>query len=471
MSRIDRNRLNQLLEQEEARFREHHPRSGQLFEEARAHLPGGVPMHWMVRWAGPYPVFVDRGQGAHFTCVDGHRYLDLCLGDTGAMTGHAPAATVEAVIEQARRGFTFMLPNENAIWVARELSRRFGLPYWQLSLTATDANRFAIRLARHLTGRPKILVFNYCYHGSVDETFISLNDGRPGPRPGNIGPGVNPVETTRVVEWNDLAALETALAHGDVACVLAEPVMTNVGIIHPEAGYHEALRRLTRHYGSLLILDETHTICAGPGGYTREHGLEPDMLTIGKPIGGGVPVGVYGMSQELAERMQERIHADECDTGGIGGTLAGNALSLAAVRATLEQVLTDELYRRTIPLATRFTAGVESVIEEFSLPWIVKALGCRAEYWFHPVGPRNGGEAVTAVDSQLDRYMHLCALNRGILMTPFHNMALIAPDTTEADIDLHTRVFRESVAQLLAVLPDNDVLQQVTPIADLPNLS
>lgn len=405
-------------------------------------------MHWMVRWAGPFPIFVDRGKGAHFTCVDGHEYLDLCLGDTGAMTGHAPDATVQAVVAQAQRGFTFMLPNEDAIWVAGELSRRFGLPFWQLALSATDANRFAIRLARHLTGRSKILVFNYCYHGSVDETFVTLQDGVARSRPGNIGPGVDPTHTTRVVEFNDLPALEAALAHGDVACVLAEPVMTNVGIIHPAAGYHEALRRLTRDHGALLILDETHTICAGPGGYTQEHGLEPDMLTVGKPIGGGVPVGVYGFSAELAERMQSRIALDECDTGGIGGTLAGNALSLAAVRATLEHVLTPSLYERTIPLAQRFTQGVEAVIARHRLPWIVKQLGCRAEYWFRPEPPHNGGQAVAAVDSELDQYMHLCALNRGILMTPFHNMALIAPDTTEADIDRHTQAFAESVAQL-----------------------
>lgn len=450
---IDRNRLQQLLEQEKEKFQQAHPRSLALSQEARKHLPGGVPMHWMVRWAGPFPVFVEKGKGAHFTCVDGHRYLDLCLGDTGAMTGHAPAATVQAVCDQAQRGFTFMLPNENAIWVGGELSRRFGLPYWQLALSATDANRFAIRLCRHLTGRSKILVFNYCYHGSVDETFISIQDGVPKARAGNIGPGVDPNLTTRVVEFNDIPALEAALAHGDVACVLAEPVMTNVGIIHPIPGYHEALRNLTRKYGSLLILDETHTICAGPGGYTREHGLQPDLITVGKPIGGGVPVGVYGFSEEFATRMQERIATDECDTGGIGGTLAGNALSLAAVRATLEHVLTDAHYLRTVPLAERFRAGVEEVISQHQLPWIVKSLGCRVEYWFRPEPPLNGGEAMAAVDSELDRYMHLYALNRGILMTPFHNMALIAPDTSEQDIDLHTQVFRESVEALLALQP------------------
>jgi glutamate-1-semialdehyde 2,1-aminomutase len=448
---IDRQRLSTLITQEEERFRQAHPKSLALFQEARKHLPGGVPMHWMVRWAGPFPVFVQEGKGARFTCADGHSYLDLCLGDTGAMTGHAPDATVEAVIAQARKGFTFMLPNENAIWVSQELSKRFGLPFWQFALTATDANRFSIRLCRHLTGRPKVLVHNYCYHGSVDETFISLFDGVPRKRGGNIGAPVDPNLTTRVVEFNDIPALEEALSHGDVACVLAEPVMTNVGIIHPDPGYHQALRELTRKYGSYLILDETHTICAGPGGYTKEHNLQPDILTVGKPIGGGVPVGVYGFTEEIAQRIQAQIERDECDTGGIGGTLAGNALGLAAVRATLESVLTEAHYLRTRPLAERFAAGIEEVISTHQLPWIVKHLGCRVEYWFRPDAPRNGGEAMAAVDTELDRYMHLFALNRGILMTPFHNMALIAPDTSLEDIDLHTQVFRESVEQLLGV--------------------
>lgn len=450
---MDRARLQQLLTDEEARFEAAHPKSKALFERARKHLPGGVPMHWMVRWAGPYPLFVEGGKGAHFTCVDGHRYLDLCLGDTGAMTGHAPEASVQAVIEQAQRGFTYMLPTENAIWVAEELSRRFGLPYWQVALTATDANRFAIRLARHLTGRRKILVFNYCYHGTVDETFITLENGVAKAREGNIGPPVDPTETTRVIEFNDVDALEKALQDREVACVLAEPVMTNIGIIHPAPGFHDALRRLTRDTATLLILDETHTISTGPGGYTQKHGLQPDMLTIGKPIGGGVPVGVYGFSDAIAQQLQARIDRDQSDTGGIGGTLAGNALSLAAMRATLEHVLTDAAYARTIPLAERFAAGVEEVIEAHRLPWIVKHLGCRVEYWFRPDAPRNGGEAAAAIDADLDRYMHLFALNRGILMTPFHNMALISPATTEADIDLHTQVFRESVEALLSREP------------------
>jgi glutamate-1-semialdehyde 2,1-aminomutase len=442
---LDRGRLGALLADEERRFRKAHPRSLALFERARRSLLGGVPMHWMVRWAGGFPLFVTGGDGAHLTDVDGLRYLDLCLGDTGAMTGHAPAATVEAVRAQAGRGFTFMLPTEDAVWVGEELARRFGLPYWQFAVTATDANRFAIRLAREITGRPRILVFNWCYHGTVDETFAILRDGRVVARDGNLGPPVDPAVTTRVVEFNDLPGLEAALAHGDVACVLAEPALTNVGIVHPDPGFHAALRELTRRAGTLLIIDETHTICAGAGGYTRAHGLDPDLMTLGKPVAGGVPGAVYGLSEAVADRVRAHSRLDLADTGGIGGTLAANALASAAMRATLEHVLTDASYRRTIPLAERFAGGVEGVIAEMGLPWIVKRLGCRVEYWFRPVAPRNGGEAAAAVDPELERYMHLAALNRGILLTPFHNMALLAPAVTEEDVDRHTEVFRESV--------------------------
>ena len=447
---IDRARLERRIVEEESQFVAAHPRSRALFERGRASLLAGVPMPWMMRWPGGFPVFVREGQGAHFTDVDGHDYLDLCLGDTGAMTGHAPAATVQAIVDQARRGFTYMLPAEDAIWVAEDLARRFGLPFWQFGLTATDANRFAIRLARHVTGRRKILVFNWCYHGTVDETFITLGPAGPSPRPGNTGPAVSPVETTRVVEFNDVPALERELAAGDVACVLAEPAMTNIGIIHPDPGFHDALRHLTAQTGTVLILDETHTICAGPGGYTAAHGLAPDMVTIGKPIGGGVPAAAYGLSAPLADQVRSAIRADESDTGGIGGTLAGNALSLAAMRATLGSVLTADAFARATPLAERWERGVAQVIAELGLPWIVQRLGCRAEYWFRARAPKNGGEAAAAVDPLLDRYMHLAALNRGILLTPFHNMALIAPEVTEADIDRHTAVFRESVDPLLS---------------------
>lgn len=446
---IDPARLNAALEVEEKRFIEAHPKSRELYRKAQEHLLAGVPMNWMVKWAGKFPLFVKEAQGAHFTDADGHRYLDLCLGDTGAMTGHAVPEAVEAISKQLARGCTYMLPTEDALWVSNELSSRFGLPYWQMALTATDANRFSIRIARQITGRKKILVFNWCYHGTVDETFANLRDGRVQARRGNFGPPVDPAETTKVVEFNDVKALEEALVDKTVAAVLAEPVMTNIGIVHPEPGFHDALRELTKKYGTLLIIDETHTICTGPGGYTGKNGLKPDILTLGKPIASGVPAAVYGLSAEVAERVRQHSNVEDCDTGGIGGTLAGNALSIAAMRVTLEKILTSTAYARTIPLADRFVTGVESVIKEFGLPWIVKQLGCRAEYWFRPEPPRNGQEAADAANFELDRYMHLAALNRGILMTPFHSMALICPATTEADIDKHTQVFRESVQQLL----------------------
>lgn len=450
MQAVDRARLGALTAREAERFKAEHPRSAELFERARRSLMGGVPMNWMSKWPGGFPLFVAEASGARFRDVDGREYVDLCLGDTGAMTGHAPAATVEAVTRQVRRGITTMLPSEDALAVGEELQRRFGLPYWQFALTATDANRFAIRLARFATSRPKILVFNYCYHGTVDEAFATLTDGRAGPRKGNIGPPVDPATTTRVVEFNDAEALEAALKHGDVACVLAEPAMTNVGIVEPEGGFHRALRDLTRRYGTLLVLDETHTICAGPGGCTKAWGLEPDMFVLGKPVGGGIPSSVYGFTAEVADRVASRIRLEECDTGGIGGTLAGNALSMAAMRATLERVLTEEAFGRMIPAAERFAEGVSKAIREAELPWHVTRLGCRAEYLFAARAPRNGAEAAAAADFELERFMHLHALNRGVLLTPFHNMALMSPETAASDVDRHTAAFREAVTELVS---------------------
>lgn len=447
---IDRSRVEAALAAETRRFAAEHPRSRALFSRAQGSLLAGVPMPWMVRWAGGFPIFVSEGSGPRFTDVDGRDYVDLCLGDTGAMTGHAPPAVVRAAAGRLGRGATFMLPTEEAIVVAEELARRFGLPYWQFALTATDANRFAIRLARHVTGRPKILVFNWCYHGTVDEAFATLQaDGRVAARPGNLGPPVDPSLTTKVVEFNDVAALEAALAPGDVACVLAEPALTNIGIVLPEPGFHAALRAATRKTGTILILDETHTLSAGPGGCTRAWGLEPDVLTVGKAIASGVPGAVYGLSAALAAGVPPRIRIDEADAGGIGGTLAGNALSIAAMRATLEEVLTDRVFEETIALADRWADGVEGVIRERRLPWHVNRLGCRAEYWFREAPPRNGGEAAASVDPLLERYLHLAALNRGVLITPFHNMALVAPGTTAGDIDRHTAAFAESVAAIL----------------------
>ena len=442
--------LAELQVREDVRFAETHARSRELSQRARASLFEGVPMHWMRKWPGGFPVFVREAKGARFVDVDGIEYVDFCLGDTGAMTGHAPEPTLRAMTEQAAKGITLMLPSEDALWVSEELTRRFGVSCWQFALTATDANRFSIRLARHLTGRPKVLVFNWCYHGTVDETFATLEGGVVGPRSGNLGPPVNPAKTTRVVEFNDVEGLERELANGDVAIVLTEPALTNVGIVHPQPGFHGALRELTRRHGALLAIDETHTICCGPGGYTGAHGLEPDIITIGKPIAGGIPAAAYGFSEEVAGRLAGTIELEDVDVGGVGGTLAANALSLAAMRATLAEVLTEDGFERMIPLAERWTEGVEAGIAEADLPWHVTRLGCRAEYLFGPDRPRNGAEAHAAGDFALERYMHLFALNRGILLTPFHNMALMSPATTEADVDRHTEVFREAVLELAA---------------------
>jgi glutamate-1-semialdehyde 2,1-aminomutase len=445
---IDRDRLSALHQVEERRFIEAHPRSAALATEAGAHLLAGVPMPWMTRWPGAFPIFFDTASGARFTDVDGLEYVDLCLGDTGAMTGHALPEVAEAVHERARTGITTMLPSTDAAWVAGELARRFGLPAWQMAMSATDANRFVLRFARHLTGRPKVAVMDWCYHGTVDETLAVLDGDQVIPRPGALGPQVDVALTTRVVPFNDLAALEAALAHGDVAAVLMEPALTNIGIVLPEEGYLAAVRELTRAAGTLLVIDETHTLCAGPGGCTRAWGLDPDIVVVGKPIGGGVPAAAYGVSAEVAARLEPQMLAHDIDVAGVGGTLTGNALALAAVRATLSVALRDEDFAVAIPLAERWAAGVQDVIAESGLPWHVQRLGARAEYWFCPP-PRDGAAAAAAVDEELEAFMHLWALNRGVLLTPFHNMALFSPHHTDADVDRHTEVFREAVAALL----------------------
>ncbi len=448
--RIDRERLAALHSVEVDRFVAAHPRSAKLHEQACGVLMNGVPMSWMVKWPGPFPVYVDAAAGAHFSCVDGHDYVDLCLGDTGAMTGHSPAPTVAAVRRQLERGITAMLPDEHAISVGEDLRRRFGLAYWQFTLSATDANRHVIRYARHVTGRGKVIVHDWCYHGSVDETFAMLDaEGRTVDRPSSIGAPVPVAETTRVVEYNDVEGLERALAEGDVAAVLMEPALTNIGIVLPEQGYLEACRELTRRYGALWVIDETHTISAGPGGMTRRDGLEPDVVTMGKPIGGGIPCGTFGMTEQVVRRIADSIPLSEIDAGGIGGTLAGNVLSMAAMHATLTEVLTDEAYARMISLGERWADGVDAGIAAHDLPWHCNRLGARAEYSFAPRPPRNGAEAAAAGDFQVEQMVHLYALNRGILLTPFHNMALMSPATTQDDVDRHTEVFHACLSELV----------------------
>lgn len=451
MAHVDRSVLLELLSVERTEYLRRTPGSQQAFASAD-HLFGRVPMTWMNKWSGGYPLYLATAHGNRITDVDGNEYVDFALGDTGAMAGHSPKATVAAVQERigVAGGITTMMPSTDAEWVAADLTRRFGMPLWSFALTATDANRWALRIARMVTGRPKVLAFSYCYHGSVDETFvISGPEGKPEPRGGNVGPPTPIEQTTRVAEFNDLESVERQLAHGDVAVLITEPALTNIGIVLPEPGFMEGLRDLCTKYGTLLLIDETHTISAGPGGCTAAWGLQPDIFVIGKSIGGGIPSGAYGITEELAEEIRTHVEADLVDVGGVGGTLAGNVMSTAAMRATLGEVLTDAAFAHMIDLATAYREGVQEILDEFDVPWSIAQLGARAEYRFTRPAPRTGTESAAAHDDDLEEYLHLFMANRGVLLTPFHNMALMCPQTTRADVDLHTSLFRAAVQSIV----------------------
>ena len=452
---VDLQRVERLLERERARYEAARPASAALHARGQAAFLYGAPLHWMQLWPGAFPVYMSDAQGAHLRDVDGNEYVDLCLGDSGSMFGHSHPAIAEAIARQAARGVTAMLPSETGVWVAEELQRRFALPYWQLATSASDANRFAIRLARMVTGRDKVLVFQGNYHGSVDETQVEF-DERGGMRPRlNVHPnGMDHQRLVRLVEFNDEAALERELAHGDVACVLTEPLMTNCGMVPSTLAYHRRLRELTRKHGALLIIDETHTISTGPGGCTRAWGLEPDIFVLGKAIAGGIPCAVYGVTEELARRVWE-VKPPVAKGGerrfihsGFGGTLVGNQLSLAALRATLEHVMTDANYAHMTALSSRIAQHVEGEIARHRLPWHVTQIGARCEYMFTPQAPRNGTEAKAGRHGLLESLIHLYLLNRGVLITPFHNMMLVCPEASEADVDRHNRAFSACLDEL-----------------------
>ncbi|WP_024301651.1 aspartate aminotransferase family protein [Pseudogulbenkiania sp. MAI-1] len=443
---IDWDKAQALYVAEREAFVARMPRSRELSAAAGGHLLFGVPLHWMNDWSTPCSLYVAAAQGARFQDVDGHDYVDFCLGDTGAMFGHSPKPVAEAIARQAQRGLTAMLPSEDGVWVAQELARRFGLPYWQFALSASDANRFAIRWARAVTGRSKVLVFNGCYHGTVDDVFVDLVDGRPQTRDSLLGQVYDLTQHTRSVEFNDLAALEGALQDGQVACLLAEPAMTNIGMVLPQPGFWPAAQALCRRYGTLLLIDETHTISSGPGGYTRAHGLQPDLFVLGKPVAGGVPCAVYGFSAEVARRAEEAKRNAPPGHSGIGTTLTANLLAMAAMRANLAEVMTDEAYLYMFALAERLAAGLRRVIDEQGLPWCVTRVGARTEFQFTPTPPQNGSEADKVLDSELEHIVHLFLLNRGLLITPFHNMMLVCPDTTTADVDRLVAAFAAFVA-------------------------
>ena len=447
---LDRVKLATELEAERVLHASRTPRSRELFE-ASDHLLGRVPMTWMNKWSGGYPLYLQNAKGNRIIDVDGNEYIDFALGDTGAMAGHSPDPTVAAVNERigVEGGITTMMPSEDAEWVANELADRFGLPLWSFSLTATDANRWALRIARQVTGKSKVLAFSYCYHGAVDETLVrSGPNGETIFREGNVGPAVDIAQTTRVAEFNDLVSVERALAHGDVAVVITEPALTNIGIVLPDPGFMSGLRELCTKYGALLLIDETHTISAGWGGCTKAWNLEPDIVVIGKSIGGGIPSGAYGVTQDLANQIFASKDADLEDVGGVGGTLAGNVLSTAAMRATLGQVLTPEAFDHMIELATAFREGVEKVLADTNMPWTIAQLGARAEYRFCDPAPKTGSESAAAYDGEIEEYLHLYMSNRGLLMTPFHNMALMCPQTSKADVDRHTELFSQALPKI-----------------------
>jgi glutamate-1-semialdehyde 2,1-aminomutase len=450
-------RLTGLVERERARFRERTPASREIAESTRS-LVGGVPMPWMLEWPNPYPLYAAEARGARLWDADGNEYVDFCLGDTGAMFGHSPEPVVEAVRRQAADGTTTMLPSSDAGAAADLLADRFGLPHWQLALSATDANRFVLRLARALTGRPRVLVFNGCYHGSLDESLVGLDGAGRITKlsPIDASPAWPAEAASVVVEFNDAGALERALSAGDVAAVLAEPIMTNCGMVLPEEGYHDALRDLTRRHGTYLVIDETHTLSTGYGGYTGTHGLEPDFLVFGKAMAGGIPIGGYGFTASVAEDHRRTFGGRShriWGALGIGGTLAANALSIAALRATLERVATPEAFDHMLRMGAAMTDGLDDAVRAAGLPWSVTRAGARAELQFMDRTPRSGGEALAHFDWALVEYTHLFLLNRGVVITPFHNMMLTAPATTRADVNALVGSWSACMEELAAIRP------------------
>lgn len=438
----------QIIAKERENYLQLHPKSVALSKQANEHFLYGVPMHWMNDWGTPAPLFVEKAVGSHFTCADGINYADFCLGDTGAMFGHSPPAVVAAITEQANKGFTAMLPSTLAPAVGEALSDFFGLPYWQLATTATDANRFVLRWARAVSGRKKLLVFDGCYHGTVDDTMVDLVNGETIDRNSLLGQ-VHPLGLhTVAVPFNDIAAVEHELAKGDIACVLTEPALTNCGMVLPEAGFIKALRELTLKYGSLLILDETHTISAGRGGWAKANNITPDFLVVGKPIAGGLPAAAYGFSSELATRM--KIAKDQASPGhsGIGTTLSGNMMTLAAIHATLTQVATEAAYNHMLTLAESLEQQLTNCIKIHNLPWNITRLGARLELQFCAISPKNATEARKAQNDTIESAIHLYLLNRGVLLTPFHNMMLVCPATNIEDIERLATLFDECLKVL-----------------------
>ena len=440
-SAISRAVVRSLLDSETQRFIAKHPKSGEAHAQARGALLNGVPLNWMSRWCTPYPVYLASAAGCRLRDIDGNDYVDFCLGDTAALFGHGHEAVARALAEQAAGGTSTMMPTSDAATVAGLLAEWFSLPVWQFTVSATDANRFALRLARAITGRHKVLVFNGCYHGNLVETMVTMRNGVAVPSGEMVGAEIDPRDTTRIAEFNDLDAVEHELSQGDVACILAEPALTNCGTVLPQPGFHDRLRALATRHHALLILDETHTICRGQGGYTRAQGLVPDMVTLGKVLAGGVPAGAFGMSAEVRDRVAALMTSTGTGIFGIGGTLSGNALTLRAMAAMLEHVMIAPNYERMHASAAAIEQGLRSLFSKREIPWHVVRIGARLAWGYSPVPPRSARDTKIAADPELDKLLHLFLLNRGLLATPFTNASLVSPAISEVEIAAHIECF------------------------------
>ena len=446
---VRRDRLEALAKREAMRFARSRPKTRAALAAGAAAWLDGVPLHWMKDWPMPHPMLVAKATGARLTDIDGYGIDDFCLGDTGSMFGHSPAPVAKAIRHQAKRGLTYMLPTEDALEAGRLLTERFGAFRWQIATTATDANRFALRVARAITGRPKVLVFNGCYHGTVDDIFVTLQDGKTINRPGLLGQVADLSLVATAVEFNDIAAVEAALKTGEIAAILAEPVMTNSCMVLPDPGFHKALRQLARQHGAVLIIDETHTISSGLGGYSRLHGLEPDMFVVGKCVAGGMPTAVWGMTDALAERYLAVNAGRDSGHSGMGTTLSANPMQFACLRATLDEVMTEEAYAHMEKGAARLADGLAEVIATHDAPWHVVRVGARVEFICAPGPLRNGSEAAQAHQPALEAAIHTALLNRGCLIAPFHNMMLVSPATKKRQIDRLIAAFDEILTELL----------------------
>jgi glutamate-1-semialdehyde 2,1-aminomutase len=450
---VDLDRVASLKRQEDERFAATHPRSLELRARARRTMPLGVPMSWMGFLYDHPPLFVDTAEGAHFTDVDGHDYLDMSLGITVASTGHTPEPVVQAVTERMAKGTQFHLPTEDALVVSEELARRWGLPKWQYQLSSTQAVTDAIHLARIATGRERIVVFEGKYQGHLAELLAVEANG--GTAPEYLGVTAHDIARTAVVAWNDPDAVARALAAEDLALLLAEPLLTNSGIVFPADGFQAELRRLTREYGTLLAIDETQTLPMAFGGLVREWGLEADLVILGKSLGGGVPVAALGMTDSVAslidrEYLPYEVSGEAVDEPAIGGTLFGNALSLAAARAALLEVWTAETYRRLQELARVLADGIEAAIRAHERDWDVYRIGNRAGYRFTPTPPRNNQEAGEYDLPPVRHLQRVFMANRGVWEFGWWGCPAISAQTAPADVNDYLGVFEEFIDRLLS---------------------